>query len=219
MYQLNKVKYKHILDIENLHIPGQQITCILGESGSGKTTLLRLLNKLISCDKGEIRYMGESMKAINAIELRRKVVMLPQSPAIFTGTIRDNLLIGLNFSEKPSVSDDKLLEILDLSHLSRGRAQRPSPTIFLDEDAEKLSGGEKQRLALGRVILMEPDAFLLDEPSSSLDEDTEETIINNLVHLTKEKNKTLIMVTHSRKIANQFADNIIELKDGKIIDK
>jgi len=134
--------------------------------------------------------------------------MLPQAPAIFNGTVKDNLLIGLKFSEKPIVSDKKLQEILNMVHLNK----------TLHEKADKLSGGEKQRLALGRVILLEPEVFLLDEPSSSLDEDTEELIIGKLIDYTREKGKSLVMVTHSRKVAQTFSDNIIEIKSGKVIN-
>jgi len=87
----------------------------------------------------------------------------------------------------------------------------------LNDDAEKLSGGEKQRLALGRVILMNPEVFLLDEPSSALDEETENLIIKKLTQYVKENGKTLIMVTHSKAIAKNFSDHIIELSNGKIV--
>jgi putative ABC transport system ATP-binding protein len=209
LFHLKNVNYKDILNIENLIIPEHRITCIVGESGSGKTTLLRLLNKLISCDYGEILYKNKPLTEIDPIELRRNVVMLPQSPAIFNGTIKDNLLIGLKFAEKPILSNDKLYEVLKFINLDKE----------LNEDADKLSGGEKQRLALGRIILLDPEVFLLDEPSSALDEETEEIIIEKLVEHTKSTNKTLIMVTHSKRVANQFADNVIEVKKGKIINQ
>lgn len=208
MFILKGVKYKNILDIKLLNIKKNKVTCIIGESGSGKTTLLKLLNKLISCDSGEIFYHHQLLNDINTIELRRNIVMLPQSPAIFNGSIRDNLLIGLKFSEKQIVSDDKLFEVLNLVKLNKK----------LDEDAQKLSGGEKQRTALGRVILMKPEVLLLDEPSSALDEDTEHMIIDSLVNYTKENNKTLIMVTHSKKVASHFADEIIEIRKGTIVN-
>ncbi|ABR47766.1 ABC transporter related [Alkaliphilus metalliredigens QYMF] len=206
MFLFKEVKYKDILNIKALTIKNHQVTCIVGESGSGKTTLLRLLNKLISCDSGEILYQEQSLSAINSVELRRNVVMLPQSPAIFSGSIKDNLLIGLKFSEKQLVSDDKLSEVLKVVKLNKK----------LDEYAERLSGGEKQRVALARVILMDPEVLLLDEPSSALDEETEHTIIEALVNYTKDNNKTLIMVTHSKKIANHFADEVIEIKKGML---
>jgi putative ABC transport system ATP-binding protein len=209
MFRLKGVKYKNILDINQLMIPANKVTCIVGESGSGKTTLLRLLNKMISCTEGEIYYNNEAISAINSIELRRKIVMLPQTPAIFTGTVKDNLLIGLKFSEKPLINDEKLIEVLKMVHLNKP----------LEENANKLSGGEKQRLALGRVILMEPTVFLLDEPSSALDEDTERIIIEQLIHYTRQNNKTLIMVTHSKKIAQTYSDNIVEIRNGKVVNQ
>lgn len=197
------------MDINNLRIESHKVTCIVGGSGSGKTTLLRLLNKLISPDSGEILYNGDSINNIDAVKLRRDVVMLPQSPAIFNGTIKDNLLVGLKFSEKPLVSDMKLLETLQLINLHKD----------LNETPDTLSGGEKQRLALGRVVLMDPEVLLLDEPSSALDEDTEHIIINSLVKYSRKNNKTLIMVTHSKKVANTFSDYIIVMKNGEIVSE
>ncbi|MFZ5967423.1 MAG: ABC transporter ATP-binding protein [Bacillota bacterium] len=209
MFSLKNVKYKDILDIKDLCIEKHTITCIVGESGSGKTTLLRLLNKLISCNSGEIFYDNQPLQHMDAVQLRRAVVMLPQSPAIFNGTIKENLLIGLKFAEKPMVSDDRLSEVLKLVRLDKK----------LSEGAEKLSGGEKQRVALGRVILLQPEVLLLDEPSSALDEDTEHLIIEALVNYTKENGKTLIMVTHSKKVAHHFSDHIIEIKNGSVVNQ
>ncbi|MCX7921706.1 MAG: ATP-binding cassette domain-containing protein [Clostridia bacterium] len=205
MFLLEGIKYKGILDINKLTIPEKMVTCIIGESGSGKTTLLRLLNNLISSDEGEIFFKGTNIKEMSPMELRRRVVMLSQVPAIFGGTIKDNLLIGLRFSDKPQVSDDKLREILRLVHLDKD----------INEEAEKMSGGEKQRLALGRVILLQPEVFLLDEPSSALDENTERIVVERLVKYVKENEKTMVMVTHSREIASTYADNIIEISKNK----
>ncbi|KXZ39232.1 putative ABC transport system ATP-binding protein [Alkalithermobacter thermoalcaliphilus JW-YL-7 = DSM 7308] len=208
MFLLKEVKYKNILNIKSLNIKQYKVTCIVGESGSGKTTLLRLLNKLISCDSGEIFYNNQPLTDINPIELRRNVVMLPQVPPIFKGSIKDNLLIGLKFSKKPLASDNQLYDVLKLVKLNKK----------LNQDAEKLSGGEKQRVALARVLLMKPEVLLLDEPSSALDEDTEHMLIDALVNYTKENGKTLIMVTHSKKVANEFSDEIIEIKEGMVIN-
>jgi len=206
MFVLNNVRFKDILFIENLRIPQNKISCIVGESGSGKTTLLRLLNKMISPTEGKIFFQNQSIDEMDSIALRRSVLMLPQTPAIFDGSIRDNLLIGLRFSQKPLASDADLRKILSMVNLMKE----------LDSDAEKLSGGEKQRLALGRVILMKPSVYLLDEPSASLDENTEKIIIEKLAQHVKETDRTLIMVTHSKAVAENFADNIIEVKNGRI---
>jgi putative ABC transport system ATP-binding protein len=87
IFSLKNVKYMDILNIEKLDIFQNKITCIIGESGSGKTTLLRLLNNLVSCDSGDILFMGKNINDIDPIDLRRKVVMLPQIPAIFDGNM------------------------------------------------------------------------------------------------------------------------------------
>ncbi|MCF6094358.1 ATP-binding cassette domain-containing protein [Microaerobacter geothermalis] len=207
MFKLNHVKVKGILDIDQLVIPSHRITCIVGESGSGKTTLLKLLNHLISCDEGEIWVDNIPISQWDPIELRRSVVMLPQTPAIFKGTVRDNLLIGLIFSEKPSVQDVQLSEVLEKVRLHKE----------LDQDADSLSGGEKQRLALARVLLMTPLVLLLDEPSSALDEDTTNFVMQQLAGYVKTQQKTMVMVTHSKAVVQSFADHVVEIHKGRIV--
>jgi putative ABC transport system ATP-binding protein len=208
MFNFENVKYKDVLDIKDLHIEKNKITCIVGESGSGKTTLLKLFNKLISPDKGEIKYMDKNLRDFDSVKLRREVVMLPQSPAIYEGSVKDNLLIGLKFSEKDEVTqEDSLMKILKEVSLNKN----------LQDNAEKMSGGEQQRLALGRIILLDPNVYLLDEPSSALDEETEYLVIEKMVDHVRKNKKTLIMVTHTKRIAEEFADNIVEVKKGKIV--
>lgn len=201
MFELNNVKYKDILNIKKLEINSKKITCIVGTSGSGKTTLIRLLNKLISPDSGEIIYDGTPLSEIDSVKHRRNVVMLSQDPVVFKGSIRDNLLMGQIYSSREESSDHELQKILESVDLDKN----------LDESPEKLSGGEKQRLAIGRVMLMDPDVLLLDEPSSALDDDTEDLVINTLVNYGRKNSKTIIMVTHSRKIAEKYSDEIVEI--------
>lgn len=206
MFKLKDVVYKDILDIKELSIEERCITCITGESGSGKTTLLKLLDNMISCDSGTISYRGRDIDSLNPVELRRKVVMLTQVPVIFDGTVRDNLLAGLKFSEKPAARDSELLDAMGLVHLAKQ----------LDDSAEKLSGGEKQRLAIGRVVLMKPEVFLLDEPSSALDDNTERLVMDSLVRHVKERGASMIVVTHSRDMAQLFGERCIRMAKGRI---
>lgn len=207
MFSLLDVRYQNILHIPQLSIEGGRITSILGESGSGKTTLLRLLNKLISPSEGSIFFQGEDISNMDSVELRRKVVMLPQTPVIFPGNLKDNLLIGLRFAGKEAVSDKNLEEILLNVKLD----------LNMNQDAAKLSGGEKQRLALARVLLMDPLVYLLDEPSSALDKDTEKVIINMMFENVRKNNKTLIMVTHSKEMAFKVSDEIVNIDKGQIL--
>ena len=209
MFRLLGVKYKDILNINELDIPKHKITCIVGESGSGKTTLLRLLNHLISCDEGEIWFQNTPLSQWDPIELRRKVMLLSQMPAIFEGSVRDNLLIGLKLCEKPPVEDSQLRDTLEIVRLHKD--------LLLD--ANTLSGGEKQRLAMARVLLLEPQVFLLDEPSSALDEETTQSVMEQFVDYVKGVNKTIIMVTHSKVVVQAFAEYVVEIKKGKVVIK
>jgi len=208
MFQFTQVKYKDIIDLPDLLI-NRGITILVGVSGSGKTTILKMLNKMISPTQGNIFYNGIDMKQINSVEHRRKVMMLSQNPAIFEGTIRENLIIALKFQEKAIPADEKLYEILEQVQLKKE----------LDIPAANLSGGEKQRLALGRVLLLDPDVYLFDEPSSALDDNTEDIIIQMLTEHAKRVDKSIVMVTHSKAVAEKYADEVIEISEGKILHR
>ena len=206
MFTFKNVRYREILDIENLTIPPFRTTWIVGESGSGKTTLLKLLNSMLTPDQGELLYMGTDMAALDPVRLRREVVMLPQSPLIFPGTIKENLLIGRRFAEKPAPLEDQLSAVLTLLKLKKD----------LDRNAADLSGGEKQRLAICRILLMEPEVFLLDEPTSALDDGTEELVMQKVVEYGRQNKKTVVIITHSPKMARRFGGLLIALHEGKI---
>ncbi len=207
MFELNNLKYKDILEIDHLEIYQGEITCIVGRSGGGKSTFLKLLNNMISAKKGNIRFKGENIEEYNPIKLRREILMLPQNPVIFSGTIRDNFTITLQYNDLELKDDKRYNELLQKVGLSNQN---------LDSSAEKLSGGEKQRLALARILLLDPDILLLDEPSSALDEETEELIIDMVVNFINQKNGTLVMVTHSKEIAKKYADRIITINEGSL---
>lgn len=208
MFVLENVKYKNIIDVENLVINKNDITCITGKSGSGKSTLLKLLNKLISPDDGKIFYKNTDIEDIDSVEYRRQIPMLSQFPIIFDGNVRDNLLIGLKFSENKEKDDKELEDILKKVHLDKS----------LEDDPKNMSGGEKQRLSIARIMLMDTDVILLDEPSSALDSKTEYEIIKLLRQIIKDNNKSMIFVTHSLEIADNFSDRIINLDAGKVIN-
>lgn len=207
MFEFINVKYKDVLDLPTLYIEKEKITTLVGASGSGKTTILRMLNKMISPTKGRIMFDGTDLRQINSVAHRRHVIMLSQSPAMFEGSIRDNLNAGLRFQERELPSDETLYQILEQVKLKKS----------LESSVNTLSGGEKQRLALGRVLLLNPEVYLLDEPSSALDDETEEIVIQMLTkHVRKEK-KTIVMVTHSKAIAEKYSDTIIEIYEGRCL--
>ncbi|MBO1510124.1 ABC transporter ATP-binding protein [Metabacillus bambusae] len=202
MFVIENLIYKDILLIDRMEIPANKITCLVGESGAGKSTLLKMLNIMLSPDGGEIYFKDKNIKVADPILHRRKVVMLAQQPTIFEGTIRDNLNIGLNFSEKKLKEDHELNKALEIVHLNKA----------LNEDAGTLSGGEKQRLALARVYLMEPEVYLLDEPTAALDEDAESVVMASFIKQVKQNGQSVIMITHSQKIAAKYAEKMITLE-------
>lgn len=204
MFQLKNVSLDMILHIPDLTIEGNRITCITGESGGGKTTLLKLLNRMRTPDAGTITYLGQPLESFDPVQLRRQVVMMAQDPLVFPGNIRENLLMGLLFSEKPQVSDNDLKSMMEMVKLGKS----------LDEDPSNLSGGEKQRLALGRVLLMYPEVLLLDEPSSSLDDETESLVISHVTDYVQKTGKTLVMVTHSKALAESIGGDHIIFENG-----
>lgn len=209
MFVLENVKYKDIIDIDDLTINTGEITSITGKSGSGKSTLLKLLNKIISPDSGKIYYKDKDIETIDTIDYRRTVPMLAQFPIIYDGNIKDNLLMGLKFSKQDSKDDNKLINILKEVELDKK----------LDDNPRDMSGGEKQRLSIARIMLMDTEVILLDEPSSSLDSDTEYKIIKLISENIKSHNKTMIYITHSQNIAEEFSDTLIVLDNGKIVDQ
>ena len=206
MIEFHNVKFEDILNIENLTINSNEVTCIIGPSGSGKSTLLRLINKLISPTKGYISIYGEDIANIDSTTYRRRVPMLSQNPVTFPGTVRDNLLMGRKFQEKDMLSDDILKKSLHAVKLDKAH----------DEDIDKLSGGEAQRLAIARLMLCDSEVYLLDEPSSALDDLTEDFVIKTMVDMARDKNKTIIYVTHSKDMADKHSDKLIKIVDGRI---
>lgn len=204
MFEICNLKFKNILDIETLTID-RPITCIIGSSGSGKTTLLKHLNKLYTPDSGAITYNGSDLAEIPAVSLRREVVMLGQTPVIYNGDLEENLQIGLRFSEKLPASRDRLLNALEQVKLNKP----------LDDPCLSLSGGEKQRLCLARVMLMDAEVYLLDEPSAALDKETERFIITNLADFVTREKKALIMVTHSEEVSGLYPEGTIRIENGR----
>jgi putative ABC transport system ATP-binding protein len=205
MFEFNDVRFKDILDIPRLFIARNRITTLIGPSGSGKTTILKLLNKMLSPTEGHILFDGKRLDQIDSVDHRRRVTMLPQSPVMFDGDIKDNLIAGLKYQKREIPGDNVLAEMLAKVKLDKE----------LSSATQTLSGGEKQRLALGRVLLLNPEVYLLDEPSSALDEATAEAVIEMIAGYARSENKTLVMVTHSTAIAQRFSEEIIEVSNGQ----
>lgn len=196
----------------NLKIPDGLTTVILGPSGCGKSTLLKLVAGLISPDCGSITYDNIDVSSIKPKD--RKIGMVFENYALYPGfEVEKNILSRFIFSEKVDrlikkerlLQTSKLLEI-DIKHL-------------IGKFPSKLSGGEKQRVALGRCITRDPELFLLDEPFSNLDAHLREKYRINLKKLLKMYSITTLYVTHDQKEAILMGDKIVIMNNGEIVQE
>lgn len=177
---------------------------IIGESGSGKTTLLSLISALDSLQEGDISYNGKNLREIGGSEFRLKYVniVFQSYNLIKYMTARENVQIAIDFDNR-KVNPDRYLKQVGLSKEEGERL------------IGKLSGGQQQRVAIARAIASNSPIIIADEPTGNLDEDTEEKIIELFKELAHEQKKIVIIVTHSKQVADH-ADQVLRLKKGKL---
>lgn len=190
-----------ILRDVDLTIPEGGITVIVGPSGSGKTSLLRLCNRLDVPDEGTVAFRGADIASLDPLRLRRRAGMVFQRPALFPGTVLDNLRVA-----EPHVSADEAREVL------RRVALDPS---ILTQEAATLSGGEAQRACLARTLITSPEVLLLDEPTSALDAAPREAF-ERLVRGLVEQGTSAVWVTHDLDQMRRVADGVAVVSDGGV---
>ncbi len=194
-----------ILHNLNFKINKNEKVILFGPSGAGKSSLLFLFNRLRDPKQGDINYNGKPITEYVISQLRRKVGLLLQSPNLFPGTVLDNLKYGPSLCGEWNPDDaKKLLEYVQL------------PESYLNRKVDQLSGGEQQRVSLGRTLANSPDVLLLDEPTSALDYRTAEEIEEVLERLIEEHQLTMIMVTHDLKQAKRLGERGLFLMDGEL---
>ncbi|MEV4747634.1 peptidase domain-containing ABC transporter [Streptosporangium sp. NPDC049248] len=193
----------------DLHIsPGQKVA-LVGRSGSGKTTLARLLLGLFPPVEGEIRYDGTPVSSLDPRWLRRRFGVVTQEPALFTGSIADNIALG-----DPGATLSEVEEAARLACVHDDIVAMPMGYHTLLTEGGGLSGGQRQRVALARAILSRPEILLLDEATSHLDTDTEAALSANLGTLPQ----TRIVIAH-RLSTIRDADLILVLDRGRIVER
>lgn len=194
---------QNAIKISQLYIKQGEKVAILGVIGSGKSTLLKLLSGLYKPTKGFCYLNGIDMHLIRRDIISDNIGYLAQTNKLFSGTLRDNLVFGLT-----SITDEKILEAAKLTGLIHIINALPDGLDTpVPEGGESVSGGQKQLIALTRVVIANKDIWLLDEPTSSMDEGTERNIINMLKNKLLEK-QTLVVVTHKPVVLN-MVDRII----------
>lgn len=210
---------KHILKNVNMEILKNKITAIIGPSGCGKTTLIRCLNRMNDLYpyfklEGEILFNGVNIysNSLDVTELRRKIGMVFQKPNPFPKSIYENVAFGLRIR---GIRNKRKLDELVENALKRA-ALWDEVKNELHKNAYMLSGGQQQRLCIARIIAVEPDVLLLDEPSAAIDPISTMKIEKLLEEL--KQNYTIIIVTHNIYQAARIADYTAFMMLGEIIE-
>lgn len=185
---------------------------ILGKTGSGKSTILSLISRLYDVTDGRITIDGNEITTLNLNDLRNNIGIVPQDAFLFSDTIKNNIKFG-----NQNATDEEVIEAAKSAvvHDNIAAFNKQYDTV-LGERGITLSGGQKQRVSIARAIIKNPAILLFDDCLSAVDTETEETILNNLFEICKDK--TTIIVSH-RVSSAKNADKIIILEDGKIIQQ
>lgn len=192
-----------ILEGVSVVIPEGEVVCVTGPSGAGKSTMLRALNRLIEPASGEVYLDGQPTGAMDPLELRRRVGMIFQLPALFGASVGEEILYGprLNGGDADA---KKLLESVGLDGSLAGR------------EPQSLSVGQQQRVSIARALALRPEVLLMDEPTSSLDEAARDRIEGLIRDLNRREGLTIVLVSHDLGQVERLADRVILLADGRL---
>ncbi|MEU4408115.1 ABC transporter ATP-binding protein [Streptosporangium sp. NPDC023963] len=195
---------RRVLDDVSLTVRAGEAVALIGPTGGGKTTLLHVLARLRDTQAGVVAYDGVDVRDYDLESVRRQVVSLPQRQWIFEGTLADNI----GFARPDATAQ----QIADAAHAA-GLGDFPL-TRTLAADAVDLSAGERQRVGLARVLLVDPAVLLLDNPTANLDAETEAELLDTIVRVRQ--GRTLIIATQQPAVA-RYVDRVIALKNGVLV--
>lgn len=212
--EFNNVEFKYdvktILDHVSFRIPQGDISAFVGPSGSGKSTIFNLIERMYDIDNGDITYGNKSIYDIPITNWRSKIGYVMQSNSMMTGTIRDNILYGIN----RNVSDEELIKYAKLANCHDFIMQFDEGyDTLVGERGLKLSGGQRQRIDIARSFVKNPDILLLDEATANLDSESEQKIQEALEVLMK--GRTTIVIAH-RLSTIKKAGQIIFIDQGRV---
>ncbi|WP_258171109.1 ABC transporter ATP-binding protein [Paenibacillus sp. R14(2021)] len=201
----------YVLQNFDLDIPAGKIVTLIGPSGSGKTTILKMINRLVEPNAGTIVVNGSDVSKIDPVLLRRSIGYVIQQIGLFPHmTIEDNLTVVPRLKGQRKKSMAALTaQLLELIGLDYGEFRHRYP--------HELSGGQQQRIGVARALAADPSIVLMDEPFSALDPISRVQLQNELMKLNQTVKKTIVFVTHDIEEALKIADQIVLLKNGKLV--
>ncbi len=197
-----------VLSIPELAVDAGQVLAVIGPNGAGKSTLLRVMGLLEAPTAGSVRFQGERVSPADGLAIRRRMASVFQDSLLTDATVQDNVALGLRFRgvdrERVAPRVTEWLEQLGIAHLGSRLART-------------LSGGEAQRTALARALVLEPELLLLDEPFSALDQPTREALIEDLGRILRHRRATAVLVTHDRGEAQALGDRVAVMLGGRLL--
>lgn len=212
-YKLTESNLKiEVIKSLDLLIEKEDFIAIMGKSGCGKTTLLKLLGFIDKPTSGDIMFKGKSIRKFNKDEIsdvrNKEIGFVFQDFCLMDSlSVKENIMLPMILSgeetDKMLSKSKELAKHFEISHL-------------LNKNIYELSGGEKQRVAICRALINEPDLILADEPTGNLDSKSAQIVINSLKSINEDMKKTIVIVTHDAEIAS-YCKKVIFLKDGNII--
>ena len=201
-----------ILRDVSFDIPAGARVAVVGPSGAGKSTIARLLFRFYDVDAGAITVNGQDVRGVTQDSLRAAIGVVPQDTVLFNDTIRYNIAYG-----RPDAGDDEVLEAARLADLDDFIGRLPEGLeTRVGERGLKVSGGEKQRIAIARVLLKNPPILVLDEATSSLDSASEQAILHALNTVARQR--TTLAIAH-RLSTIMDADSIVVLDQGRVVEQ
>ena len=185
---------------------------VVGPNGAGKSTLIRCINKILQPRKGSILLDGRDINEMGLMELAKKMGYISQSTShVFPATVFDTVLMGRrpHIGWRSSEKDTEIaLEMMKMLNIEK----------FAMRDINELSGGQQQKVFIARALTQEPDVLLLDEPTSNLDIRHQLEVMDIIKKIVREKGLSAIMAIHDLNLASRYADRIIMLNGGTIVD-
>lgn len=205
-----KYSSKEVVKKVCLEFSKGQVVSIIGPNGAGKSTVLKIMANILKANSGKVIIKDKALKDFNLIELAKTQGYVPQN---YNNAFKINVMEAMVMGRKPYMKWEATKEDLEVVEKVVNYLKLED---FMEKDLNELSGGERQKVTIGRALVQEPEILLLDEPISALDIKYQLEVLNLLRNICKKENKLIVMVMHDLELAARFSDKLVLLKDGQV---